>query len=54
MGLAAQHTKALETKFDVQRGFLVGFSHKHAEFTTYVYNLGFGDPTYDLEVAWSF
>ena len=54
VGLAAQHTKALETKFDVQRGFLVGFSHKHAEFTTYVYNAGFGDPTVDLEVAWSF
>jgi hypothetical protein len=54
VGLAAQHTKALETKFDVQRGFLVGFSHKHVDFTTYVYNLGFGDPTVDLEVGWSF
>jgi len=54
LGLAAQHTKALQTKFDAQRGFLVGFSHKHAQFTTYVYNLGVGDPTVDLEVSWSF
>ena len=54
VGLAAQHTKALQTKFDFQRGFLVGFSHKHVDFTTYVYNLGFGDPTYDLEISWSF
>ena len=54
VGLAAQHTKALSTGFDIQRGFLVGFSHKHAEFTTYVYNAGFGAPTAVLEVGWSF
>jgi len=54
VGLAAQHTKALETGFDIQRGFLVGVSHKHAEFTTYVYNAGFGSPTAVFEVGWSF
>jgi hypothetical protein len=54
VGLAAQHTKALQTKFDVHRGFLVGFSHKHAELSTYVYDLGWTDPTFLLEVTWSF
>lgn len=54
VGLAAERTKALQTKLDVHRGFLVGFSHKHAELTTYVYNVGWTDPTFVLEVAWSF
>jgi len=54
VGLAVQRTKALHTGFDVQRGFLVGFSHKHAEFTTYVYNAGWSAPTAVLELAWSF
>jgi len=50
----AQHTKAFQTKLDVQNGFLIGFSHKHAEFTTYVFNLGQTDPTVVLELGWSF
>jgi len=54
VGLTAQRTKALHTGFAVQRGFLVGFSHKKAEFTTYVYNAGWSAPTAVLEVAWSF
>jgi hypothetical protein len=54
VGLAAQHTKALQTGLAVQRGFLVGVSHKHAEFTTYVYNAGWAEPTAVLEVGWSF
>ena len=29
-----QHTKAFHTSLDVQRGFLVGVSHKKWEFTT--------------------
>lgn len=54
VGLAAQHTKAFQTKLDVQRGFLVGFTHKRAEFTAYVYDLGFTTPTVVLELGWSF
>lgn len=54
VGLAAQRTKAFQTKLDVQRGFLVGFTHKRAEFTTYVYDLGFAAPTVVLELGYSF
>jgi hypothetical protein len=54
VGLTAIRTKILHMKEDVQRGFLVGFSHKHAEFTTYVYDLGWTDPTLVFEVGWNF
>ena len=37
-GFVAQRTKAYETDFDIQRGFLVGFSFKRVDFTTYVFN----------------
>ncbi len=54
VGLVAQRTKAFQTKLDTQRGFLVGFSHKHAEFTTYVFNPGWTDATAVLELGWTF
>jgi hypothetical protein len=54
VGLVAEHTKALHTSLEVQRGFLVGFSHKKWEFTTYVFNPGLADPTTVLEVGVSF
>ena len=54
VGLVAQHTKAFQTILDVQRGFLVGVSHKKVEFTTYVFNAGWTDPTVVLEVGVSF
>ncbi len=54
LGLVAQHTKAYHTAVDLQRGFLVGFSHKKWEFTTYVLNPGIADPTAILEVGVSF
>jgi hypothetical protein len=44
-GLVVQHTKAYQTTHDVQRGLLVGFSYKSADFTTYLFNLGWTDPT---------
>jgi hypothetical protein len=37
-GFVAQRTKAYETDFDIQRGFLIGFSVKRVDFTTYVFN----------------
>ena len=37
-GVAVQRTKLYETDFDVQRGFLVGFSFKRLDLTTYVFN----------------
>ncbi len=54
VGLVAQHTKAFQTALNVQRGFLVGFSHKKWEFTTYIFNAGWTDPTVVLEVGVSF
>jgi len=54
VGLVAQHTKAFHTSLDTQRGFLVGFSHKKVEFTTYILGPGWADPTAVLEVGVSF
>jgi hypothetical protein len=54
MGLVAEHTKAFQTSLDVQRGFLVGVSHKKWESTIYVFNAGFTDPTVVLEVGLNF
>jgi hypothetical protein len=54
LGLVAQRTKAYHTRFDTQRGFLIGLSHKKMQFTTYVFNPGWSDPTLVLELAWSF
>ncbi len=54
VGLVAEHTKAFQTSVDVQRGFLIGVSHKQWEFTTYIFNAGFTDPTVVLEAGFSF
>ena len=54
VGLVAQRTKAFQTKLDTQRGFLVGLAYKKAEFTTYVFNVGWTEPSVVLEVGWSF
>jgi hypothetical protein len=54
VGAVAQRTKAFQTSLDVQRGFLVGVSHKHVEFTTYIFNAGWTDPTVVLELGVSF
>jgi hypothetical protein len=54
LGLVAQRSKAFQTKLDTQRGFLVGFNHKKAEFTTYIFNAGWTTPTVVLEAGWSF
>jgi hypothetical protein len=54
LGLVAQRTKAFQTRLDTQRGFLVGFNHKKAEFTTYIFNAGWTTPTVVLEAGWTF
>ena len=54
VGLVAQHTKAFQTRLDIQRGFLVGVSHKKVEFTTYIFNAGWTEPTVVLEAGVSF
>jgi hypothetical protein len=54
LGLVAQRTKIHESSFDTQRGFLVGVSHKKIEVTSYIFNLGWTDPTVVLELGYSF
>jgi hypothetical protein len=53
VGAVAQHTKAYQTPLDLQRGFLVGFSHKKWEATTYILNPEL-TPTVVLEFGISF
>jgi hypothetical protein len=53
-GLVAQRTKAYHTNLDIQRGVLIGFSHKRMEFTTYIFNAGWTDPTVVLSLGFSF
>lgn len=54
VGVVAQHTKAYHTSADIQRGFLVGFTHKQFEFTTYVFNPDQSQPTTVLELGVNF
>jgi len=54
VGLVAQRTKAYHDSLDTQRGFFVGISHRKMEFTTYIFNVGWTDPTAVLEVGFSF
>ena len=39
---------------DVQRGFFAGFSYKRLDFTTYVFNAGWTDPTVVLAMGFKF
>jgi hypothetical protein len=43
-----------QTAFNIQRGFLVGFSGKKLEFTTYVFDPGTTGTTTVLETGMSF
>ena len=52
-GLAVQRTKLYQTDFDLQRGFLVGFSFKRLDLTTYVFNPD-DQPTFVFAVGVSF
>jgi hypothetical protein len=54
VGLVAQRTRAFHTSLDVQRGFLVGVSHNSWQFTTYLFNVGFTNPSGVLELGVSF
>ena len=53
-GLVAQRTKAYHTSLDIQRGILVGFSHKRLDFTVYVFNAGWTTPTVVQSLTYSF
>jgi hypothetical protein len=53
-GLVTQRTKAYKSSLDIQRGFLVGVTYKRLDFTTYVFNLGWTDPTVVLAMGFNF
>ena len=52
VGAVAQHTVAYNSPAKIQRGFLVGFSRGHWQYTTYVFNPGIADTTVVLELGW--
>jgi len=54
VGAVAQHTAAFQTGVNVQRGFLLGVSHKKWEYTTYVFNPGLTNYSVVLEVGVNF
>jgi hypothetical protein len=53
-GLASQRTRAYQTPLDVQRGLFAGVSYKKVDFTTYVFNFGWTDPTVVLAIGFKF
>ena len=53
-GVVAERTRAYETGLEVQRGVLAGVSVGRLTFTTYVFNLGWEDPTVVLAAAIEF
>lgn len=54
VGLVAQRTKAYHTDLDIQRGVLIGLSGKRLDFTTYIFNAGWTDPTVVLSLGFNF
>ena len=54
VGLASQRTRAYRTPLDVQRGFFAGFSYRKVDFSTYVFNVGWTDPTVVLAMGFKF
>ncbi len=53
-GLVAQRTKAYHTDLDIQRGLLIGLSQEKVDFTTYIFNAGWTDPTVVLSLGFHF
>jgi len=53
-GLVVQRTKLYETDFDIQRGFLVGFSYKQVDLTTCIFNPDESKPTLVVAIAINF
>lgn len=53
-GLVSQRTRLYQTPLDVQRGFFAGISHKKMDFSTYVFNIGWTDPTIVLAIGFKF
>jgi hypothetical protein len=54
VGYVVQRTRAYHTPLDIQRGPMVGFTHKKLNFTTAIFNIGETDPTVDFSVGYNF
>jgi len=54
LGLVGQRTKVYETDRDIQRGFIVGFSSEHVEFTASIFNPDERRPTFVIGLGVSF
>lgn len=53
-GLVSQRSRAYHTELDVQRGISFGFSRNKLDFTTYILNAGWTDPTFVLSLGFTF
>jgi hypothetical protein len=53
-GLVSQRTRDYHTNLDVQRGFSVGVVHRKVDFTTYVFDVGWTNPTVVLALTFRF
>ena len=54
VGYVVQRTRAYQTPLVIQRGLLVGFTHKKANFTTQIFNPGQADPTVVPSLGYDF
>jgi hypothetical protein len=54
VGLVSQRTRAYQTPLDVQRGVSLGFAYRKWDYTTYVFNAGWTDPTVVLALTYKF
>lgn len=54
VGLAGQRSRVFQSELDIQRGVLVGFTLKEIDFTAYVFNWGWTEPTLVFSVGMEF
>lgn len=54
VGLVGQRSRVFQSELDVQRGFLLGCTIKEVDFTTYVFNWGWTDPTFVFSIGMKF
>ena len=53
-GLVMQRTKAYQTSFNVQRGVSLGFAYRKMDYTAYIFNAGWTDPTIVFALTYKF
>jgi hypothetical protein len=54
IGAAAQRTRVYSTSLSVQRGVLVGFTHKNLNFSITVFDFGWTTPTEVMSLGVNF